>query len=221
MRGGKQKSLLIYLTGSRRSAPFSHCCHSCASLASCPGGNEVACYAQANATATIPSARSSTSRLACSTQRCGVEHGAASRRHSSRTATRWPVRDRWSPLPASEPESFSTSVAASEALPAGGSARRSAGSSGSEVTSASERTYDAPSIDWTSESDEGRSESWDDESEEKSRSVVGGRERRAGSWIQRRHIRTQYIRKVVSRGVLTCDWFSIEHASDAGGMRAH
>ena len=47
------------------------------------------------------------------------------------------------------------------------------GLSGSDAKSASESTSDAPSMDCTSESDEGRSESWD-ESEENSRSVGGG-----------------------------------------------
>ena len=78
------------------------------------------------------------------------------------------------PPPASIPEPFSASASTSEALPTSGNAWRCVGSSESETKSASESTSDAPSIDWTSESDEGRSESWDDESEEKSRSVGGG-----------------------------------------------
>jgi hypothetical protein len=75
--------------------------------------------------------------------------------------------------PIAEPDSASAS--ASEAMPESGAGWRRvcAGSSGSDAKSSSESTSDAPSMDWTSESEEGRSDSWD-ACEEKSRSVVGG-----------------------------------------------
>lgn len=121
--------------------------------------------AQENATATITSARGNdrlTSWLACDTQRCDVERGAASRRRSPGTAPRSSAR-------------IAGGAGLRVCVCGRGDARgwRCSTNSRSDSKSAFESTCDALSMNWASESDEGRSKSWD-ASSEMSRSVWGG-----------------------------------------------